>query len=307
MTEPAAAIEQARVAPRPSAPARPPEIEEPLNRWVFHPIAAWLVEILAPTGISPNAVSVMGVVMMACACACYAILPWPWGPAAGLVFHLSWHVFDGADGQLARRTGKSSPMGEIIDGVCDHVSHLILYLVLGDILARSLGGWGWALATVSGLARALQAMSYETARRNYRRWVHGVSWIRQDVGKAAKAGAAGRAGAALASLYLAIARSVRADDAEIEAVMARLAVDPRKAAAARALYQAQMMGQVKRASWLSTNWETLGVFASLLAGSPLYFLVFQAVALNLWMALCVDGQRRSYRRLLPQLEALARS
>lgn len=307
MTEPAAVIEGASAPPRAGSNSRPLEIEEPLNRWFFHPIAAGLVEILVPTGISPNTVSVMGVVMMACACACYAGLAWPWGPLAGLVFHLSWHVFDGADGQLARRTGKSSPMGEIIDGICDHVSHVILYVVLGAMLAQTAGGWGWALAAVSGLSRALQAMSYETARRNYRRWVYGVNWIRQDVGKAAKAGGAGRAGAVLAGAYLAVARWVRADDTAIDVVMARLVADDRKATAARALYQAEERALVKRASWLSTNWETLGVFASLLAGSPLYFLVFQAVALNAWMAACVEGQRRSYAKLVPQLEALERS
>jgi phosphatidylglycerophosphate synthase len=305
MSEPAAAIGPAKIAAPAASTARPLEIEEPLNRWFFHPIAAGLVEILAPTGITPNAVSVLGVVMMACACACYALLPWPTGPLLGLAFHLSWHVFDGADGQLARKTGKSSPIGEIVDGICDHVSHVILYLVLGHMLALSIGAWGWALAVVSGLSRALQAMSYETARRNYRRWVYGVNWIRQDVGKAAKAGKAGRIGASLAGGYLAIARFVRADDTRIDAAMARLMADETKALAARSLYHAEMKPLVKRASWLSTNWETLGVFASLMAfSSPLQFLLFQALALNLWMAWCVEAQRRAYQRLLPKLGAL---
>lgn len=309
MTEPALAFDGTQPAQRAATDsnARPLEIEEPLNRWVFHPIAAALVEVLAPTGISPNTVSVLGVVMMAAACACYAGLAWPWSALVGLIFHLAWHVFDGADGQLARRTGKSSPLGEIVDGVCDHVSHVILYVTLALILQPQLGVWAWAASAVSGVARALQAMSYETTRRNYRRWVYGVSWIRQDVGKAARTGRAGRAGAALAGLYLAAARWVRADDAAIDAAMARLMSDERKAAAARALYQGEMRTQVKRASALSTNWETLGVAASILAGSPIWFLIFQAVVLNAVMAWCVAGQARSYARLMPQLEALERS
>jgi phosphatidylglycerophosphate synthase len=291
----------------PASNARPLEIEEPLNRWFFHPIAAALVEVLVPTGISPNAVSVIGVVNMALACACYALLPWPTGPLIGLVFHLGWHIFDGADGQLARRTGKSSPMGEIIDGICDHVSHIILYLTLGHMLALQIGApLAWTIAVASGFSRALQAMSYESARRSYRRWVHGVNWIRQDVDKAAKEGRAGRLGASLASGYLAIATLVRADDHRIEQVMARAAsAGPETAAAARALYQQEMRPRVLRAFWLSTDYETLGVFATLLVWrSPLEFLLFQALALNLWMAWCVEGQRRSYRRLIPQIEAL---
>jgi hypothetical protein len=89
--------------------------------------------------------------------------------------------------------------------------------------------------------------------------------------------------------------------------MERLVADERKAAAARALYRSQMQSQVKRASLLSTNWETLGVFASFLAGSPIWFLAFQAIALNAVMAWCVSGQARAYARLGPELEKLERS
>ena len=287
--------------------ARPLEIEEPLNRWFFHPLSGALVELLVPTGISPNTVSVIGVVMMACACGCYAAIERPWGPVLGVLFHIGWHVFDGADGQLARRTGRSSPMGEIVDGICDHLSHLILYVTLGVILSRSMGAWAWPVTIISGASRALQSMSYETARRSYRHWVYGVNWIRQDVGKAAKSGGAGPAGAALASLYLVLSRWVSADDHALDEAMGGLVADDGKAAAARALYQAQEQILVKRASWLSTDFETIGVFLSLMAGSALYFLAFQATALNLVMAWCVASQVRSYAALIPKLRALEKA
>ena len=290
------------------AHSRPLEIEEPLNRYFIHPMSRAVAQALIPTGISPNAVSVLSVVMMASACACYLLLPWPVAAFAGLVFHIGWHVFDGADGELARRTGKSSPIGEIVDGVCDHISHLILYLTLGWLSAQQFGAWTWAVTIVSAGSRALQAVCYETARRNYRRWVYGLNWIRQDLGKAEqKVGAAGRIGVALAGVYLKLSELVRADDHAVEtAMMQLLKRSDRTAGKARGLYQAQARGLVKRASWLSTNWETAGVFLSLLAGSPLYFLVVQAVALNLVMVSCVLGQKRAYARMVTQLEALAK-
>ena len=148
MDDPAAISRTSKAAPSSGASsnARPLEIEEPLNSRLVHPTARALVTFLIPTGITPNAVSALSVVMMATACACYALLPWPAGAFAGLLFQFLWHVFDGADGDLARRTGRSSPVGEIVDGVCDHLSHLILYLTLGALLARQVGPWGWALA-----------------------------------------------------------------------------------------------------------------------------------------------------------------
>ena len=290
--------------------ARPSEIEELLNSRLVHPTARALVTLLIPTGISPNAVSALSVVMMALACACYALLPWPQGAVAGLVFHFLWHVFDGADGDLARRTGKSSPVGEIVDGVCDHLSHLILYLTLGLLLAREVGPWGWALTVVSAASRAFQAACYETARRSYRRWVYGVNWIRQDLDKAeAQTRAAGRGGLGvrLAAIYLGMSKLVRADDSRVEQLMGEiLPAGGERAEQARALCRAELKPLVKHASWLSTNWETIGVFLTILAGSPVWFLAVQATLINLVMAAVVIGQRGRYARLASQLEALAR-
>ena len=307
-----ATAKRARAAPTSAATsnARPSEIEEPLNSRLVHPTARALVTLLIPTGISPNAVSALSVVMMALACACYALLPWPQRAFAGLIFHFLWHVFDGADGDLARRTGRSSPVGEIVDGVCDHLSHLILYLTLGALLAREVGPWGWVLTVVSAASRAFQAACYETARRTYRRWVHGVNWIRQDLGKAeAQTRAAGRGGLGvrLAGVYLGMSKLVRADDTPVERLMGEiLSAGGERADRARALCITELRPLVKRASALSTNWETIGVFLTVLAGSPMWFLGFQAVVINLMMVAVVIGQKRGYARLAAALEALAR-
>src|SRR6202008_2590179 len=52
-----------RRAPGPERP-RPPHLEDRLNRYVFHPLAARLARGLLPTGISPNTVSVLGMFLV---------------------------------------------------------------------------------------------------------------------------------------------------------------------------------------------------------------------------------------------------
>src|SRR5207248_612760 len=99
----------------------------------------------------------------------------------GFACQLAWHVLDGADGELARRTGKSSPSGEVVDGVCDYLSQASVYSALALMLSHTLGGWAWALAATSGAARAVQANSYESRRRIYQYWGYGGRWIRQTV------------------------------------------------------------------------------------------------------------------------------
>ena len=39
---------------------------------------------------------------------------------------------------LARLTGRSSPLGELIDGICDYASHVVLYIILVVVLAPSI-------------------------------------------------------------------------------------------------------------------------------------------------------------------------
>ncbi len=288
---------------------RPLEVEEALNRYFVHPMSRALVRLLIPTGISPNAVSVLGVVMASLAAAAYALLAWPLNAFIGLGFHIAWHVFDGADGDLARRTGRSSPNGEIVDGICDHLSHLIVYVVLALILQRSIGGWAWPLTAAALAARAMQATGYETIRRNYRRWSYGVNWLRQELPRAAAPDTLWRrVSTSLAGAYMSISGVSSADDSAVETAMSRImSKGGADAVAARAIYQRLQLPMVRRAFWLSTNYETLAIFLSLLAGSPVWFLVFQITVLDLVLARVVWAQRRSYVRLLGELEALERS
>ncbi len=285
---------------------RPPEIEEWLNARVFHPLARKISTALINTPVTPNMVSILGVVTMASACACYLLIDWPWGPVLGFGFHLAWHVLDGADGDLARRTGRASPDGEIVDGVCDHLSHVLLYVTFGLILAREHVAGAWWLAAAAGISRGLQSSCYERARRNYRRWVHGVSWIRQelDTGAAAE-GFWRRLSRGLAALYLKSSSLVSADDTEIEAEMTRLsAIGGPKAAEAKRIYGERQRPLVKHASALSTNYETLAVFLILLVDKPEMLSLFEAIVLNLVMALLILEQWLAYRKLAPALRKL---
>lgn len=288
----------ADLAAAPPAPGRPLEIEEWTNRRIVHPLSKALVDRLEPTGISPNQVSVLGAVMAACSGLSYLALPWPLVAFAGLGFGVLWHVFDGADGQLARRTGRASPNGELVDGICDHAGQLALYLCLAISLSRQIGPLAFLLALGAGLSRAAQANAYETCRRNYRRWVYGASWIRQTLGSVDS-----KTGAGLARLYLAVSEKVSADDHALESAMAETTAGP-KAARARAIYQVHMQPVVKRASLLSANWRTLAVFLSVLAGSPLWYLLWELVALNLALIVLPAAERRAGRRVIAELTHL---
>ena len=291
-----------------SSSSRPLEIEEALNRRLIHPLSRRLVTLLIPTGITPNAVSALGVVLAAAAAAAYAATPyglvvWPVGALLGFALHLGWHVFDGADGDLARRTGKSSPSGEVVDGICDYLAHFVVYLVLALLLVPSIGGWAWVLALAAGVSRAVEANHYESARRTYQWWVYDMSWIRQTMAEGSPGERADGFKAALARVYLGVSGLVSAEDEEMDRLHAAAMASP-QARAARALYAACHRPLVKRASWLGALHETQAIFVSMLAGSPIYFFVYELVVLNAVMIWSLHAQRRANQALKPRLAAL---
>lgn len=147
--------------------SRPPELQDWLNAHVYHPLSRRLAMLLAPTPVTPNMVSVAGGLCVVAAAVCYSQLSYPVSVVLGFAFHLLWHVVDGADGDLARMTGRTSATGELVDGVCDYVSHIVLYLTLAAMLDDTLGGWGWALAVAAGASHIAQTNHAESTKRTY--------------------------------------------------------------------------------------------------------------------------------------------
>ena len=193
---------------------RPHEIEEIANRLWVHPASRRLVDVLVGTRVTPNQVSAASVVAAAAAAVSFARNPLGWGPIFGAAGLFVWHVLDGADGDLARRTGKASPLGELIDGVCDHVSQALIYVSLAIVLQRTLGGLAWILALGAAVSHTLQANCYEAGRKTYRHWVYGAPWMRQrpDVSRS-WAGAANK-------LYLRAAAFFSPNEDSVETAMA---------------------------------------------------------------------------------------
>ena len=279
---------------------KPREIELWSNRRLIHPVSRRLAAALSRTPVTPNGVSVAGAGAAAAAAVCYTGFPYPASVAAGFLAHAAWHVLDGADGDLARRTGRSSPTGELVDGLCDYVGQAILYAALAAFLAVTIGAWAWPLALVSGLARAVQANSYESRRREYQYWGYGGSWIRHSL--SGETSAPPGALAAFGRLYLTLsARVARTEPALEDGLRAGLADGGERASQTRALYRARQRRAVAAAAPLSANARTIALGLSMAAGSPLYYFAYETVGLTLVLAWSLYVQRQADAALLEGL------
>ena len=291
--------------PANAAPGRAPELEDPLNRFIFHPLARVLARVLKPTGIGANAVSVAGMLLVWAAAWAYTSLAWPLSFLLGFSLHLLWHVVDGADGDLARLNGTASPTGELVDGVCDYAGHAVLYIALAAMLDDSLGGWAWALASAAGASHIAQTNHAETQRRAYLWWVYGVPWLKHARAEGDEV-FANRNWFSLgfgwmARLYLKLPNKMTPWSARIDAVVESSASDPARRALIGRLARRAFRRSLRLQKAVGPNPRTIILGASMALGSPLWFFLAEAVALNLLLFLSVRHHNAVGRRLARQI------
>ena len=261
---------------------RPRELQDWLNRTIYHPLAGMLARALRPTFVSPNAVSICGALMIWAAAWAYTSLAWPAGALLGFLFHVGWHVVDGADGDLARLRGSSSATGELVDGVCDYAGHVVLYFALVFMLDDTLGGWAWALAIAAAASHIAQSNHAESQRRAYLWWVYGVPWL-QHARASGDAVFARRSWFSrwfgwMARDYLRLANAMTPHIARIDSALeAGGAHDKRRL---RRLARRALRPSLRLQKLLGPNPRTLILGASMLAGGPVWFFLAEAVLLN---------------------------
>ena len=298
------------VADSPAEPAavkRTGEIEEVTNRVLIHPVAHALVVRLARVGVSPNAVSIVGFILGACAALAY--LEYRGGPLVvllGFVLMLGWHVMDGADGQLARLTGQTSEIGKALDGLCDHGTFVLVYLALGIAAAEAQGAWVWIWAVLAGASHAVQANTYEAQRYAYDYWVQGKQTARiptPDEFRQEQRGARGTAWALgkLHLFYLSVQHRSGKAQAPLRDALEAARRAPGGTDRVAGIYRDAELGITRAWNLLCSNYRTVAIAVACLAGSAVYFFVVEVVVLNVVFAGLLVAQRRTDRALLARL------
>jgi phosphatidylglycerophosphate synthase len=125
-----------------------------MTRLVSQRAGAVVAAVAFNAGLSPNAVTLLGLALSLAGCLCFVVdqSPEAW-IAAALLWQLAF-AFDCADGQLARATGRSSAFGAWLDVACDHVRQAAIAIAALIVCAPALG-WFWAAASALTLAAGL--------------------------------------------------------------------------------------------------------------------------------------------------------
>ena len=285
-------------------PVRPRELEDGLNLHLYHPLAWALARRLARTPLTPNQVSVAGGLTVVAAGAAYTGPlwggpAWPWSALLGLALHMAWHVIDGADGDLARMTGKSSATGELVDGVCDYFGNIVMYFAFAFWLDDTLGGWAWALTAGAGASHILQTNHAETQRRLYAWRVYGRSWLRSAAERGdalfQKKSRFARWFGICGEFYVWLSKLMSPSANPLDAALA--AAGPDEAARIRALIRDHSRLSLALEMMLGANPKTFLIAASIALGGPLYFFLVMLAVVNLILIVSIVHHKRMERRL----------
>lgn len=279
------------------------EIEDPTNLYFIHPISARLVPLFAQSGITPNMVSLAGMACGLLAGVAYHFYSATWCAILGFVLMLTWHVMDGADGQLARLTKNYSEFGKIIDGVCDYVTFTAVYIGLALTMSVSMGGWVWVLVVISGLAHAVQSAAYEMQRQDYNFLGLGrASAALPELAEKPK-GIAGL----LHHLYARVQLWASAGAGEFHAKFAALiAAKPQQEASLRAAYREQFAPVIRRWGVLCANYRTLGIFIAALIKLPVLYFLFEIIGFSAVLIILLEAQKYQYKSFLATVGSFQR-
>lgn len=125
-----------------------------VDTWVNRPLSRVLTRLLIPSGISPNAVTVLSCLIALGGAGLIATGEWRWGVLGALLFQLGAAV-DCVDGEIARLTYRFSPLGARLDLALDNVSHVALFAAMAAASHPALGTtWTLALGALAVLGCA---------------------------------------------------------------------------------------------------------------------------------------------------------
>jgi phosphatidylglycerophosphate synthase len=288
------------------------EIEEITNLYLIHPLAGRLVPLFARLRITPNVVSITGMLFGILAAFAYYRACYGYGDLrfaiTGFLLMVAWHVMDGADGQLARFTRSYSYFGKVLDGISDNVTFLAVYTALAIALSRKDGGWVYALVALSAVCHAIQSASYEAQRQEYEYLGKGkkpqeppprnsserdgdgppvIRWLFDFLHRLFYTG--------LSFPTAGITRKFRETMAEA------LQREPGRAALIRQRYRETLSPQLRNWSILSANYRTLGIFISALFQAPEYYFGFEIIGFSAALAVLIWRQSASHEVLLSLL------
>ena len=305
--------------------AKPRAVEEVGDVYLIRPLGFLVVQLLRGTPATPTMVSVLAVLAGWWSAWLYfesgrrGMVP-ALAAAGGLALLLH-SALDSADGQLARLKDLHTPLGRIVDGFCDNLSFLAIYvaIVLGHgerapehRLAVAL------LALAAGASHSVQSSLVEYQRTLYLHCVHGrADLVDAEPGRLKRATPPGAGAAFLRWVHRAYYRQQRfflGSTARLEGRIARWRErNPGQRETLAGRYERSHRPLLPFWALLASNSHKAGIVVAAFApvagtsfwgGLGMGWYLVYVLALNAALAALLPAQARADRALAAEFQAL---
>ena len=266
------------------------EIEELADVYFFRPTGMVVARAARALGLTPIGVTVLGTLL---------------GIAGGVLLYnerlglvafallIGHSIFDSADGQLARMTGRVTALGRALDGLSGYATHIAVYVAIAAGLIHRGGHWPLiATMFLAGICSALHAGLYDYYRNTYIAVV-----VEGRIPTDAAGRMPGRFGRLFRS-YLAVQRQLLGLHGKVEEALAQNATEGRVADNDRRRYRECFYSRIRGWNLLgdNTRFYAVGILAGL-HRIDLFFL-FILVPMNLAAVVLWFWQRQADQRFL---------
>lgn len=291
------------------------DTEETIDLCFYRPIGYMWAVLCAKVGIKPNAITIASIFI---------------GVAAGIMFYytdlwlniigmllLIWaNSFDSADGQLARMTQQYSRIGRILDGVSGDLWFASIYIAIclrtqeNVQFCDNYTGAIWVIAVLAGLCHAKQAAAADYYRQFHLYFLKGKEGSELDsVEQLDKNYAAiSWKGNFWKKLTMYFYRNYTANQEALTPRMQELRRELKSrfgegeiSQQFRDDFRAKSKPLMKYTNWLSFNLRTIALFASLFAGMPWLYFMFELVVLNAMLIYMIKRHERICKKLTTDL------
>lgn len=293
------------------------DTEENIDLAFYRPIGFAWAYLFRRLGVTPNAVTIASIFLGVGAGVLF-YYPALWLNAIGM-FLLVWaNSFDSADGQLARLTGNYSPLGRILDGLSGDMWFATIYVAicLRENAFSPLFGthpWLiWLLAVAAGTCHAKQAAVADYYRQFHLYFVKGERGSELDSAAvlAARLHDMPWRGNFWRKLCLFLYKNYTDNQEVLTPAMQRLRrtmasrwPDGRLPDSFRADFRAASRPLMKYTNFLTFNWRSIILFASLFAAQPWIYFAAELTLFNAVMIYLMWRHERICRRFTRRIEA----
>ena len=284
------------------------DTEEFIDIHFYRPIGYRWALLFNKMGVSPNAVTIASIVIGVAAGICY----YPTELATNILgmLLLVWaNSYDSADGQLARMTGKKTPLGRILDGAAGDIWFITIYAAICLRLTPQWGIWIWVLAAITGFFHSKQAAMADYYRNVHLLFLKGksgselsysphlkehyreMSWRREFIYKLFE------------TFYINYTVGQEQLTPQFQRLMNKIRTQYAGQApeSFRVAFREKSLPLMKYTNMLSFNTRVIALFISLLIDLPWVYFLFEMTVLNAMLVYMIYTHEQFCKRFMDEL------